>query len=144
MPTPFSEENNRNVEQSSTPRLCPATAGCSPLSMLSIVLCLLRSCSKWFPPASAMSSCPLLLDCRIDLFLSLVTHSMQRLDQLLSFILAICLASFYFRFIVFSVMSIIFVLFLISEHSISSCIFRYNIFLSIALWAVLTLLSVVY
>ena len=35
--------------------------------------------------------------------------------------------------------SIIFVLFLISEHGILSCSFRSNIFLSIALWAVLSL-----
>ena len=31
-------------------RLCPSTAGCSPPSMPSIVVCLGLSCSTWFPP----------------------------------------------------------------------------------------------
>ena len=39
-------------------------------------------------------------------------------------------------------MSIIFVLFLISDHGILSCSFKFNIFLSTALWAVLSLLVV--
>ena len=34
-----------------SPRLCPSPAGCSPPSVPSIVLCLLLSCSKWFPPS---------------------------------------------------------------------------------------------
>ena len=33
------------------PRLCPSTVGCSPPSVPSIVLCLLLSCSRWFPPS---------------------------------------------------------------------------------------------
>ena len=32
-------------------RLCPSPAGCSSPSMSSIVLCLLLSCSRWFPPS---------------------------------------------------------------------------------------------
>ena len=50
----------------------------------------------------------------------------------------------HFCFSVHSMMSIIFVLFLISEHGILSCNFRSNIFLSIALWAVFRFLSIVY
>ena len=34
-----------------SPRSCPSTAGCSPPSMPSIVLCLLLSCSRWCPPS---------------------------------------------------------------------------------------------
>ena len=30
---------------------CPSTAGCSPPSRSPIVLCLLLSCSRWFPPS---------------------------------------------------------------------------------------------
>ena len=40
-------------------RFCPSTAGCSPPSMSSIVLCLLLSCSRWFPPS---------LLCRLAIF----------------------------------------------------------------------------
>ena len=54
----------------------------------------------------------------------------------------VCLAHFNFCFRVYSIMSIIFVLLLISEHGIWSCSFRYNIFLSIALRAVLCFLVV--
>ena len=32
-----------------SPRLCPSTAGCSHPSMSSTALCLLLSCSRWFP-----------------------------------------------------------------------------------------------
>ena len=42
-----------------SPRLCSSTAGCSPLSMSSIVLCLLLSCFMWFPPS---------LFCRLAIF----------------------------------------------------------------------------
>ena len=34
-----------------SPRFCPSAAGCSPPSMPSIVLRLLLSCSRWFPPS---------------------------------------------------------------------------------------------
>ena len=51
----------------------------------------------------------------------------------------IWLAHFHFCFSVYSMISMIFVLFLISEHGILSFSFRSNIFLSIALWAVLSL-----
>ena len=74
-----------------SPRLYPSTAGCSPPSVPSIVLCLLLSSFKWFPP---------FLLCRLAIFclviplissLSLVA-TVRRLVHLLSFILAICLA----------------------------------------------------
>ena len=52
---------------SSSSRLCPSTAGCSPPSMSSIVVCLLLSWSRWFPP-SLLSSCHLLLGRPLDLF----------------------------------------------------------------------------
>ena len=42
-----------------SPRLCPSTAGCSPPSVPSIVLCLLLSCYKCFPPS---------LLCRLAIF----------------------------------------------------------------------------
>ena len=86
-----------------------------------------------------MSSCHLLRGCPLDLFPLLGCHSVQRLVHLLSFILAIWLAHFHFCFSVYSIISIIFVLFLISEHGILFCGFRSNIFLSIALWAVLNM-----
>ena len=66
-------------------------------------------------------------------------HSVQRLVHLLPFILAICPVHFQFCFCVCSIMPIVFVLFLISEHGILSCRFKFNIFLSIALWAVLSM-----
>ena len=59
-----------------------------------------------------MSSCHCLLGRPLDLFPLLGCHSVQRLVHLLSFILAICL---YFCFSVYSIMPIVFVLFLISE-----------------------------
>ena len=34
-----------------SPRFCPSNARCSPPSMCSIVLCMLFSCSRWFPPS---------------------------------------------------------------------------------------------
>ena len=86
-----------------------------------------------------MSSCHLLLGRPLDLFHLLGCHSVQRLVHLLSFILATCAAHFHFCFSVHSMISIVFVIFLISEYGILSCSFRSNIFLSIALWAVLCL-----
>ena len=91
-----------------------------------------------------MSPCHLLLGCPLDLFPLLGCHSVQRLVHLLSFILAIWPAHFCFCFSVYSMISIIFVLFLISEHGILSCSFRSNILLSIALWAVLSLFVICY
>ena len=91
------------------------------------------------PSFSVMSSRHLLLGRPLDVFPLLGCHSVQRLVHLLSFILAIWPAHFHFCFSVYSMISIIFVLFLISEHGILSCSFRSNIILSIALWAVLSL-----
>ena len=86
-----------------------------------------------------MSSCHLLLGRPLDLFRLLGCHSVHRLVHLLSFNLAIWPAHFHFCFSVYSMISMIFVLFLISAHGILSFSFRSNIFLSIALWAVLSL-----
>ena len=75
-------------------------------------------------PPFAMPSCHLLLGCPHDLFLFLGCHSVQRLVHLSSFILAICLAHFQLCFSVYCIMSIIFVLFLISEHGTLSYSFE--------------------
>ena len=40
------------AETETETRLCPSTVGCSPPSMPSIVLCLLLSCSRRFPPCA--------------------------------------------------------------------------------------------
>ena len=61
-------------------------------------------------------SCYLLLGRPLDLFPLLGCHSVQHLVHLLFFILAICPAHIHFCFSVYSIMSITFVLFLISEH----------------------------
>ena len=79
-----------------------------------------------------MSSCHLLLGRPLDLFPLLGCHSVHRLVHLLSFNLAIWPAHFHFCFSVYSMISMIFVLFLISAHGILSFSFRSNIFLSIA------------
>ena len=63
------------------------------------------------PSFLVVSSCHLLLGHPIDLFLLLGCHYVQRLVHLLSFILATCLAHLHFCFSVYSIMSIIFVLF---------------------------------
>ena len=86
-----------------------------------------------------MLSCHLLLGRPLDLFPLLGCYSVQHLVRLVSLILALCLAHLHLCFSVYSIMSIIFVLFLISEHGILSCSFRFNIFLFIALWAVFSL-----
>ena len=62
-----------------------------------------------------MSSCHLLLGCPLDLFPLLGCCSVQRLVLLLSFILAMCPAHLHFCFGVYSIMSIIFVLLLLSD-----------------------------
>ena len=95
------------------------------------------------PSFLVMSSCHLLLGRPFDLFPLLGCHSVQCLVHLLSFIFVICPAHLHFCFSVYSMMSIIFNLYLISEHGILSCSYRSYIFLSIALWAVLCL-SIVY
>ena len=87
-----------------------------------------------------MLSCHLLLGRPLDLFSLIGCHSVaQHLVHLLSFILVTCPAHLHFCFSVYSLMSTIFVLFLISEHGILFCSFRPNISLSIALSAVLSL-----
>ena len=91
------------------------------------------------PSFSVMSSCHLLLGRPLDLFPLLGCHSVHHLVHLLSFNLAIWPAHFHFCFSVYSMISMIFALFLISAHGILSFSFRSNIFLSIALWAVLSL-----
>ena len=86
-----------------------------------------------------MSSCGLLLGRPLDVFPLLSCHSVQRLVYQLSFILAMCPAHIHFCFSVFSIMSFIFVLFLISENCILCSSLTFNIFLSIALLADLSL-----
>ena len=107
-------------------KLCPSPAGCSPPSMPSIVICCFS-----VPGGSlllAMSPCHLLLGRPLDLFPLLGCHSIQRLVHILSFILAMCLEHLHFCFNVHSIMSNIFVLFLISYYGILSCSFRFNNF----------------
>ena len=74
-----------------------------------------------------MSSGHLLLGRPLDLFPLLCCHSVHRLVQPPSFILAVCPTHFHFCFSVCSIMSIIFVLFLTSDHGISSCSLKFNI-----------------
>ena len=116
-----------------SPRLCPSTAGCISPSVLAIVLCLLLSCSRWFPPSCAKSSRHLLLGRPLDLFPLLGCHSVQRLVHLLSINLAICPVHLHFCLSVHSTMSIISVLFPISEHGFLSRSFKFNTFLFVAL-----------
>ena len=75
------------------------------------------------PSFLVMSSCHLLLGRPLDLFPLLGCHSVQRLVYPLSISLGICQASLHFCFSVYSMMSVIFVLFLISERGILSCSF---------------------
>ena len=63
-----------------------------------------------------MSSCHLLLCRSLDLFPLHGCHSVQRLVHLLSSILATCPAHLHFCVRVYFIMSVILVLFLISEH----------------------------
>ena len=106
--------------------------------------CLL-SIAFLFPdvPSFTMSSCHLLLGHLLDLFPLPGYHSEQRVAHLLSLILTLCPAHFHFCFSVYSMMSIIFVLFLISEHGTSSYNFEFNIFPSL-LFKLFLVLSVVY
>ena len=72
------------------------------------------------------------LSCHLLLGRPLISSSpwlplVQRLVHLLSFILAVCPTCLHFCFSVYSIMSIIIVIFLISEHGILSCGFRPNI-----------------
>ena len=111
---------------SPSPRLCPSTAGCSPPSMSSIVLCLLLSCFTFYlgfvhplqdvalrqclPLSCLLLSCsrwfPLSLLCRLAIFCLIVflissfslVAILQRLVHLLSFILAIGPAHLLFCF----------------------------------------------
>ena len=86
------------------------------------------------PGGSLLPCCRLaILFCRpLDLFPLFGGHSVQCLVHLLSFILAICLAHFHFCFSMCSIMPIICVLLLISEHGTLSCSFKFNIFLSLS------------
>ena len=77
------------------------------------------------PAFFAMSSCQLLLGCPLDLFFLLVA-TVQHLVHLLSFILAMCRPISIFYVSVYSIMSIICVLFLIFGHSTLSWCFKSN------------------
>ena len=55
------------LHSSSSSRLCPSTAGCSPPWMSSIVVCLLLSLSRWFPPSLL---CHLAIFCLVVLWTS--------------------------------------------------------------------------
>ena len=107
-------------------------------------LCSVAFLFQVVPSFLAMSSCHLLHGRPLDLFPLLGCYSVQRLVHLFSFILAICPAHFYFCFCLYSIMLIIFVLFLISEHGILSCSFRFNIFLSVLFEHFSVCLSVVF
>ena len=87
---------------------------CFPLSSVAFVFQVVHS-------FLAISSCHLLLGRPLDLFSLLGCHTVQRLVHL--FLLQFCPARFHFCFIVCSSKSIIFVLFLISEHGILSFLF---------------------
>ena len=79
-------------------------------------------------------SCYIMLARPPDIFHLFGSHSVQHLVHLLPFILTTCLTPFHFFLkIVYSMMSIIFVLFLNSEHGTLSYSFKLNIFLTIAL-----------
>ena len=88
--------------------------------MSSIAFCLVAFLFQVVPSFLVMLSCHLLHGRPLDLFRLLGCHSVQRLVHLLSFILAMCPAYLHFCFSVYSIMLIIFVLFLISEHGILS------------------------
>ena len=107
----------------------PLYVCCFPVPGGSVLLCyVVLPSSTWSSPLSLPSP---------------GYHSVHRLVYLLSFILAICPAHLHFCFSVYSQTSVTFVLFLISEHGTLSCSFKFNMFLSTAPWALLTL-SVVY
>ena len=105
-------------------------------SMPSIGFCRLPSCSRWFPP-------PLL--CRLAIFCLVVTliSSLSLVDTSVVPHSCYISGSVPFCFGVYPIMSIVFVLFLTSERCALFCSFKVNIFLSVALWAVLTPIGVV-
>ena len=98
-------------------RLCTATAEHSLPSMPSIVICLMLSCSRWFPPS---------LLCCLDICLVIPLNFFLPLDATLcsvwsiccpSFLLyRICPAHFHFYFSVYFMVSVICVVSLISGH----------------------------
>ena len=94
-----------------------------PLQDVALQHCLLSVAFLFqvVPSFLVMSSCHLLLGRPLDLFPLLGCHLVQRLVHLLSFILAICPAHLHFCFSVYSIMSVIFIVFLISEHGMLSC-----------------------
>ena len=118
----------------SSPWHYPFTAGCNPPSMSSIAFCLLLSCSRWFPPSLV---CRLAIFCLVVLSISslflVATLCSVLSTYCLLFLILLCPAHLHFCFSVYFIMSIIFVLFLISEHGILSCSFRPNILFSVAL-----------
>ena len=87
-------------------RLCPSTAGCSPPSMSSIVVCLLLSLSRWFPPSLL---CHLAIFCLV--VLSLVATLCSALSTYCPLILLYDQPISTFCFSVYSTISMIFVLF---------------------------------
>ena len=97
-----------------SPKLCASTSGCSPPSTPSVVVCLLLPCSRWFPSS---------LLCRLAIFYVVVPliFSLSLVATLCSVWSTYC-PSFllYVRPISmpgpFSIMTTIFVPFLISEH----------------------------
>ena len=107
--------------------------------MSSIVFCLLLSCSRWLPFSLL---CRLAIFCMVVLLIS----SLYLVASLCSVWSTYCLSFLLYVRPISTFVSVcilqchFFVLFLISEHGILSCSFRPNIFLSIALWAVLSLL----
>ena len=105
----------------------------SPIPSINAFHCLLSTSFLFqaVPSFLVMSSCHLLLGRPLDLFPLFGCHSVQRLVHLLSFILAVCTAYFHFCFGLYFIMSLIFVLFLISEHGTLSCSFKFSFFLPI-------------
>ena len=125
---------------STSPRLCPSTAECNPPSMSSIVFCLLLSCFTFhldfvhplqnvalhqcLPSHLLLSCCRWFLPklyCRLAIFFLVVPLIPSlSLDATLCnaepTYYTTCPAHFRFCFSVNSIMSFIFVLFLISEH----------------------------
>ena len=112
-------------------RLCSSTAGSSPLC-LCCALCL------HVTPFSCTRSSRHLLRCLpLDLLPSRGCHSVTLCVHRLSPYLATCPAHFHFCFSTNWTISCTLVLFLISGYGTLSFIFKFNIFLSMALWAVL-------
>ena len=115
-----------------SPRLCPSIAGCSPPSMPSIAFCLLLSCSRWLPPS---------LLCRLAIFCLVVPLiSSLPLVATLGSVFPVYCPSFLLYARPSSIFSVCILqchssllFFLIKEHGTLSCIFKFNIVLSIAL-----------